>query len=114
MTIQTISKAAGGALALALFGTVAMPLAAQSAAGGTTDPSFQSLDANHDGHLSRSEIPKSMTLLRSRFSSYDLNQDGYLDPQEFAAAMAAIKGGAPAGGAQADSPRQPPPHPPGG
>ncbi|HEV2622595.1 MAG TPA: hypothetical protein VGU65_10975 [Frateuria sp.] len=114
MTIQTISKAAGGALALALFGAVAMPLAAQSAVGDTTDASFQSLDANHDGHLSRSEIPKSMTLLRSRFSSYDLNQDGYLDPQEFAAAKAAIKGGAPAAGAQGDSPRQPPPHPPGG
>lgn len=114
MTIQTISKAAGGVLALALLGAVAMPLAAQSAAGGTGDASFQSLDANHDGHLARSEIPKSMPLLRSRFSSYDLNQDGYLDAKEFAAATAAIKGRAQPAGGQAETPRQQPSHPPGG
>jgi hypothetical protein len=114
VTTQTISKAAGSALALALFGAVAMPLAAQSAAGDTPDASFKSLDANHDGHLTRSEIPKSMTLLRSRFSSYDINQDGFLDAQEFAAAKAAIKGGGPAAAGGQAAPRQQPSHPAGG
>ena len=114
MNIQTISRAAGGVLALALFGAVAAPLAAQTAAGDTAEASFQTLDANHDGRLSRAEIPKDMPLLRSRFSSYDLNQDGNLDAQEFATAQAAIKGGAKSGGSQAEPPRQEPSHPPGG
>lgn len=112
MNIQTISKAAGAALALALFGTVATPLAAQSAAGDTSDTSFQSLDANHDGRLTRAEIPKSMVLLRSRFSTYDANQDGYLDPKEFAAAKAAVQGGGKSADGAAEAPQ--PSRPPGG
>jgi hypothetical protein len=98
---------ASSAFALALLGIAAMPAASaqQAAAGGAADSSFQSLDANHDGHLSRSEIPNDMTLLRSRYSSYDLNQDGYLDAQEFAAGKAAVQGSGHAMGSDAPTPQ---------
>lgn len=109
-----ISKAAGGVITLALTGMVAMPLAAQTATSDTTSASFQSLDANHDGRLARAEIPKDMTLLRTRFSTYDLNQDGSLDAQEFAAAQMAIKGGGKSAGGGVEAPRQQPSHPSGG
>ena len=59
---------------------------------------FTTLDKNQDGHLSRSEIPADMPLLRTRMSTYDANQDGSLDAHEFAAAQAALHAGGHAGG----------------
>jgi hypothetical protein len=85
---------AWSALALALSCTAAIPVAfaQQAAAGGASDSAFQSMDQNHDGHLTRAEIPKDMVLLRTRFTTYDRNQDNALDAQEFAAAQVAMKG----------------------
>lgn len=78
------------AFALALSGIAA---AAQEApAAGAVDPAFQNMDQNHDGRLSRAEIPHDMVLLRTRFTTYDRNQDNQLDPQEFTAAQTAMKG----------------------
>lgn len=44
---------------------------------------FASLDTNHDGKLSRSEIPVSQPMLRSRFELADFNGDLRLDAREF-------------------------------
>jgi|SRR5690349_2355059 len=98
----------GGALAFALvaLATAGTASAQQAAAGDSSDSgaSFQSLDKNHDGRLTRSEIPADMPLLRSRLSTYDANQDGALDAHEFAAAQAALHGGGHAGGGDSAPP----------
>lgn len=44
---------------------------------------FSKLDRNHDGKLSRSELPTDMHLLRARFIYADWNQDGKLSPNEY-------------------------------
>ena len=72
------------------------------------DPVFHQADQNHDGRLSRSEIPQDMSLLRTRFSTYDRNQDGALDAQEFTAAQAAVH----EGGHAMSSTTTPPPQTP--
>lgn len=93
MKSQSFARSAGTAFALAL-GLAALPATrAQQAPATTVDPAFQDMDANHDGHLVRSEISPDMTLLRTRFASYDSNQDGTLDAQEFSAARTALQGG---------------------
>jgi len=97
-------------LAMATAGTASAQEAAAGSASSDTSASFQSLDKNHDGHLTRSEIPSDMTLLRTRLTTYDTNQDGMLDANEFAAAQAALHGSGHAGG----SGNTPPPHHPGG
>ena len=101
-------KLASAALAFASFGITGAAIAAGQAAmsGGDTGGSFQSLDKNSDGHLTRSEIPTDMPLLRSRFSTYDGNQDGSLDAREFAVANAALQGGGHAGEGSSGAPPQ--------
>ena len=85
--------------------------AQETMAGSQGDHSFESLDTNHDGSLTRSEIPEDMSLLRTRMATYDANQNGMLDAQEFAAAKAALEDKShPAGGA----PNNARSHPPGG
>ena len=69
------------------------PAFAQESTVAHVDPAFHQADLNHDGRLSRSEIPKDMPLLRTRFSTYDRNQDNELDAQEFTAAQAAVHEG---------------------
>jgi hypothetical protein len=100
----------GSALALVLMAmaTASTASAQEAAAGGSGDtgPSFQSLDKNQDGHLTRSEIPGDMPLLRSRLSTYDSNQDGMLDAREFAAAQAALHGPGHAGSGDSAPPRR--------
>ena len=91
----------GGAVAFALIvaaGAASAQEAAAGAASSDNGASFQSLDKNQDGHLSRSEIPADMPLLRTRMSTYDANQDGSLDAHEFTAAQAALHAGGHAGG----------------
>lgn len=100
----------GSALAFALFAmaTAGAASAQEAAASGNSSESgesFQSLDKNHDGHLTRSEIPADMPLLRSRLSTYDANQDGMLDANEFAAAQAALHGSGHAGGSDSSPPQ---------
>lgn len=113
MNTQKSLTIACSALALALSGAAAAPVATaqQAAAGGTVDPSFQNMDENHDGHLTRAEIPTDMVLLRARFTTYDRNQDNALDAQEFAAAQVAMKGSGNAMGSDAAPPRERESHP---
>ncbi|HET8555531.1 MAG TPA: hypothetical protein VFL78_11960 [Rhodanobacteraceae bacterium] len=44
---------------------------------------FNKLDRNHDGQLSRSEIPKDMRYLRLHFIEADWNENGKLSPEEY-------------------------------
>jgi len=106
MKIRHSLKLASAALAFVSFGIATMAtVSAQdaTAAGGDSD-SFQTLDANHDGHLARSEIPEGMSLLRTRMSTYDANHDGVLDAREYATAHAALEGGGHANGADSRAP----------
>lgn len=98
-------------LAFALCGIATAAWAQQAAGPATVDPDFQAMDQDHDGRLTRSELPRDMVLLRTRFSSYDRNQDNKLDAQEFAAAKAAMKGSGNAmGGASPERNDTPPSH----
>jgi EF hand len=89
MKSQKSLQPAAIALLLALSAMAAAPALAQQS---SADSSFESLDKNHDGHLTRSEIPADMPLLRTRLSTYDADQDGRLDAKEYAAAKAALQG----------------------
>lgn len=106
MKTRHFLKLQGSALALGLCGmALAATAPAQEAPTGAGDgPSFQSLDQNQDGHLVRSEIPASMSLLRSRFPTYDANHDRVLDVREYAAAQAALTGSGNAGGSDSTAP----------
>lgn len=109
---QPFLTAASVALALSAIAIVSAGLARQTAAGAAPDAAFQAMDKDHDGRLSRSEIPADMTLLRTRFSTYDANQDNKLDPQEFATAKAAVQGGSNATSGQDDNDENQPPQTP--
>lgn len=50
-----------------------------------TAPTFESLDKNHDGRLTRSEIPHDMHTLRRQFHSYDRDGNGSLSKREYEA-----------------------------
>jgi hypothetical protein len=107
----------GAALALVLFGmaTVATASPPQAAPSADTGASFESLDRNGDGRLSRSEIPDSMPLLRLRMSTYDSDQDGMLNKQEFTAAQMALQGNDhPTGGNKDEAPPEQDQDPTGG
>ena len=51
---------------------------------GADKATFQDLDANHDGQISRDEAKKS-TDVNNKFNQADANKDGKLDAAEFAA-----------------------------
>jgi Ca2+-binding EF-hand superfamily protein len=67
---------------------------AQTAAPTTTDPSaqqsggttFESLDANSDGRISKDEA-KASAHVTEQFSSYDANSDGFIERAEVSAAQ---------------------------
>lgn len=44
---------------------------------------FDKLDRDHDGQLSRSEVPKDMRYLRLHFIEVDWNENGKLSPEEY-------------------------------
>lgn len=52
---------------------------------GKSAPSFSELDRNHDGRLTRSEVPHDMHNLRREFRTYDRNGNGWLSKQEYQA-----------------------------
>lgn len=57
-------------------------------------PAFGDLDKNHDGRLSRGEIPKDVETLkplRAHFREADLDGNGTLSEQEYAKYTAAYK-----------------------
>jgi hypothetical protein len=75
------------ALSIAMLGLVAAPVFAQSAApaeGGKSDSqaSFEVLDANKDGGISKDEAA-GMKGLSESFDKIDANKDGKLDLKEF-------------------------------
>jgi hypothetical protein len=56
--------------------------------GSSDAPPFGELDTNHDGKLSRSEIPRNVEALkqlRAHFNEADRNGNGSLEPDEYAA-----------------------------
>lgn len=55
---------------------------------------FDDLDKNHDGVISRSEVPKDMGELRAHFDQYDGNHDHRLSRGEYMAALQSIAAGA--------------------
>lgn len=58
-------------------------------AGAAADkPSFEALDTNHDGQISRDEAKKSADVSK-KFVQADTNHDGKLDAAEFSALEAA-------------------------
>lgn len=65
------------------------PSTPMNAAPGSSDaPPFGELDTNHDGKLSRSEIPhnvEALKQLRAHFKEADRNGNGSLEPDEYAA-----------------------------
>lgn len=48
-------------------------------------PAFSTLDKNHDGRLTRSEVPHDMHVLRRKFHSYDRDGNGWLSRREYQA-----------------------------
>lgn len=77
-----------GAALAALCGTAqaSAPVdpATPSAAIGKVDaPAFADLDKNGDARLKRSEIPRDMTELRTRFADYDADHNGALSKGEY-------------------------------
>jgi hypothetical protein len=91
-------------LGMATAGATSAQEAAAGSSGGDTSASFQRLDKNQDGRLTRSELPADMPLLRSRLATYDSNHDGMLDAHEFAAAEAALHGSGHAGSGEGSPP----------
>jgi hypothetical protein len=81
--------AAGLALALAGGSTQA---AKSAPADGGSIPSlgFERYDVNHDGVITRDEIPAGDVLLRARFASFDHDRNLRLDRREFAIAMESL------------------------
>ena len=60
---------------------------AESGAPATSSPSFQKLDTNRDGYLSREETSGLINFGKA-FDEADENRDGQLDPDEFVKAQA--------------------------
>lgn len=52
---------------------------------GNSPPPFSQLDRNHDGRITRSEVPHDMHKLRRDFRSYDRDGNGSLSKQEYQA-----------------------------
>ncbi|MEP7186759.1 MAG: EF-hand domain-containing protein [Rhodanobacter sp.] len=72
-------------IAVALLGLPAAA-SAQAAASTNTDDSplyFPKMDKNHDGAVSRSEVPKELRNLRVHFNAYDTDHDHRLSQGEY-------------------------------
>jgi hypothetical protein len=67
-------------------------LAQDAAKDAAKDPlSFEVADANHDGFLSRSEVPKQLNDLRAHFAQYDKDGDHRLSRSEYEDALVATR-----------------------
>ncbi|MEW5834286.1 MAG: hypothetical protein AB1832_04400 [Pseudomonadota bacterium] len=65
-----------------LFAIAALaPLVALHATGAPLPADYRALDTNHDGRLSRNELPRNCLLAR-HFKTYDANHDGALEGRE--------------------------------
>lgn len=65
------------------------PAAKKTGAANSGNASFESLDKNRDGFVSKAELPERHPLL-PHFGMGDKNGDGKLDRKEFADAMAML------------------------
>jgi Ca2+-binding EF-hand superfamily protein len=65
----------------------------QSQSTDNAKPAFAQIDKNHDGRLTRSEIPKTMHDLRSHFTTVDKDGNGSLSTEEYEAYDAPVVGG---------------------
>lgn len=65
------------------------PAAKKTGAANSGNASFESLDKNRDGFVSKAELPERHPLL-AHFGMSDKNGDGKLDRKEFADAMAML------------------------
>lgn len=54
---------------------------------------FPNMDKNHDGFVSRSEVPKEMHELRVHFDQYDLNKDHRLSVAEYSSYLNTLAAG---------------------
>ncbi|WP_189439823.1 EF-hand domain-containing protein [Rhodanobacter panaciterrae] len=55
---------------------------------------FPNIDKNHDGFISRSELPKDLHDLRAHFDQYDLNKDHRLSSAEYSTYLKTLAAGA--------------------
>jgi len=91
---SNMEKRSGKLFVAVLFAlTCAGSAMAQDAAkDAAKDPlSFDAADANHDGFLSRSEVPKQLNDLRAHFAQYDNDGDHRLSRGEYEAALVATR-----------------------
>lgn len=72
-------------LAVALLGVMLVSTVSARSDDSKPAPSFSKLDRNHDGRLTRSEIPHSMHKLRREFRQYDRDGNGWLSKREYQA-----------------------------
>ncbi|MEP6899687.1 MAG: EF-hand domain-containing protein [Rhodanobacter sp.] len=84
---------AGFFIALALAGLATSVFAAGQAAS-DSPLAFVNADKNHDGSISRSEVPKELNDLRAHFDQYDENHDHRLSQQEYGGFLTAMVAGA--------------------
>jgi|SRR5580704_9842297 hypothetical protein len=75
---------------LFLAGATCGTLFAQGVATEAKPIAFSTLDANHDGKISRSEA-RADPGLAAEFDMLDLNHDGFLSPEEFQGWSRALK-----------------------
>lgn len=63
----------------------------KSSDSGKSAPTFSQLDRNHDGRLTRSEVPHDMHKLRREFHSFDRDGNGWLSKREYQAYAHPVK-----------------------
>lgn len=94
MKTNRMLRPAGVVLAAAMAMAISTPLHAGDDTGGNSDaanPTFQKLDTNRDGYVSRDEAAK-LRGFDQVFNDADGNRDGRLDKDEFLKAQAAYDG----------------------
>ena len=75
---------------VACAGSAVAQEAKDAAKDAAQDPlSFEVADANHDGFISRSEVPKQLNDVRAHFAQYDKDGDHRLSRREYNDALAA-------------------------
>lgn len=88
MKTKRMCKTAGFALAAAITAAASAPLYAErETAADNPNPTFQKLDTNRDGFISRDEVAK-LRDYGKIFNEADGNHDGKLDQDEFLKAQA--------------------------
>lgn len=74
-------------IAMAAAMTASSSVGAQDASVGGTLHMFDDLDTNHDGGISRSELPRDLIQIRTHFSDYDKDGNQRLSRDEYQMAL---------------------------